>query len=182
MEHKKLQSALESVLFVSGEPVKKNKIAKILDIKKEELEQLLEDLQRRYAESESGLMLLAKNEEIQMVSRAENVEFVEKMVKNELADSLSSASLEVLSIIAYRGPISKPEIEAIRGVNCNYTVRNLLMRGLVNRLDNPNDSRGYVYEISFEFLKKLGIENVEKLPQYDILSKDEKVTDIINKE
>lgn len=181
MEAEKIQSIVESLLFVSGDPVSFVKIAKITGATKEELEKISIKLEEKYAQPESGLMLLAKKDALQIVSRGENVEFVEQLVKNELSDSLSGASLEVLSIIAYRGPLSKVEIEAIRGVNCNYTLRNLLMRGLILRLDNPRDLRGYVYEVSFDFLKKLGIERVEKLPQYDILSKDEKVEEIINK-
>ncbi|KKQ40457.1 MAG: Segregation and condensation protein B [Candidatus Moranbacteria bacterium GW2011_GWC2_37_73] len=116
------------------------------------------------------LSLLVKGEEVQLVSNPENAEFIEGLVKSELQDSLSNAAMEVVSIIAYRGPISKTEIEAIRGVNCAYTLRNLLLRGLIERNDNPNDSRGYVYAITFDFLKKLGIESVKNLPEYGILS------------
>lgn len=182
MEQAQIQSIVESLLFVSGEAVGIIRLMKIADATKEEVENALETLTEKYAAPESGLMLLRKNDAVQLVSHPQNSQFVEQLVKNELADSLSGASLEVLSIIAYRGPISKVEIEAIRGVNCNYTVRNLLMRGLISRLDNPNDARGYVYEISFEFLKKLGIERVEKLPDYAILAKDERVDNVINKD
>lgn len=182
METVKLQSSIESLLFASGSPVKKSKLAKICGVESARLEEGLATLAQKYAQDESGLLLISKGEEVQLVTRAENAQLVEQLVKNELADSLSAAALEVLSVIAYRGPVSKPEIEAIRGVNCNYTVRSLLMRGLIVRLDNPNDSRGYVYEISFDFLKKLGLESVEKLPQYDILSKDMRVQEVINKE
>jgi len=125
-------------------------------------------------------VLLQKGEEIQLATNPENVGFVEQLVKNELADSLSTAALEVVSIIAYRGPITKTEIEMIRGVNCSYTLRNLGLRGLIERSDNPRDNRGYVYSISFDFLKKLGIEGVEKLPEYDILSKDERMSSILS--
>lgn len=182
MEADKTQSIIESLLFVSGEPVSLKKIINVTGLNKEEIQESIKALAKRYEDSCSGLMLLEKKEELQLVSKADNVGFVEKLIKNELQDSLSGASLEVLSIIAYRGPVSKTEIEAIRGVNCSYTVRNLLMRGLIERNDNPNYSRGYVYEISFDFLKKIGLESVEKLPQYDILSKDERVEDVINKE
>ena len=180
MEQKKLQSIVESVLFVSGEPVKKSKLLKITGVSIEEIEIALAALLEKYSQASSGLMLLSKGEEIQLVSRAENASHVENLVKSELADALSPAALEVVSIIAYRGPISKTEIEAIRGVNCSYTVRNLLLRGLIERSDNPRDSRGYVYQISFDFLKKLGMSDVKKLPDYDILSKDERIGSIIN--
>jgi segregation and condensation protein B len=182
MENDKLISVLESILFVSGEPVKKSKLLKILAIENEKLEEVLKIVGEKYQSLQGGLTLLSKGEELQLVSKAENAEFVESLVKNELQDALSNAAMEVVSIIAYRGPISKAEIEAIRGVNCAYTLRNLLLRGLIERNDNPNDSRGYVYVISFDFLKKLGVEDVKKLPEYGILSVDERINSIIPKE
>lgn len=182
MEKNKLISVLESILFVNGEPIKKLKLAKILSVENEEMENALTELREKYANPQSGLVLIEKGEEIQIASDPENVAFVEKLMKNELQDSLSNAAMEVVSIIAYRGPISKNEIEAIRGVNCSYTLRNLLLRGLIERNDNPRDSRGFVYVISFEFLKKLGIDGVKKLPEYDILSVDERINSIIPKE
>ncbi|MDD5396513.1 MAG: SMC-Scp complex subunit ScpB [Candidatus Moranbacteria bacterium] len=182
MEQEKLMAIIESVLFVSGEPVKRGKLAKVAAVEVEKLDLAIEALRQRYDLVGSGLSLLVKGDELQLVTKAENGDFVEKLVKNELQDALSTAAMEVVSIIAYRGPISKTEIEAIRGVNCSYTLRNLLLRGLIERGDNPRDSRGYVYVISFDFLKKLGVESVKKLPEYDILSVDERINSIIPQE
>lgn len=182
MEQEKLQSAVESILFVSGEPVRKSKLAKILAEKIEEVEKALIALGEKYSQPASGLMLLEKGDEVQLVSNPQNAHHVEQLVRNELQDSLSNAALEVVSIVAYRGPIAKSEIEAIRGVNCSYTLRNLLLRGLIERNDNPRDNRGYVYSVSFDFLKKLGVGDVKKLPQYDILSVDERINSVIAKE
>jgi segregation and condensation protein B len=182
MEKDKLISIIESILFVSGEPVKKNKLVKILAVEIEQLEEALIVIAEKYKNVQSGLQLTMKGDELQLVSNPENSDFIESLVKSELQDSLSNAAMEVVSIIAYRGPISKTEIEAIRGVNCAYTLRNLLLRGLIERNDNPNDSRGYVYAITFDFLKKLGIEDVKKLPEYAILSVDERINSIITKE
>ncbi len=179
METEKIISAIESVLFVSGEPIKLAKIAKVLGLEKAEVEKGLESLQEKYTNAQSGLSLIRKGDEVQLVSRAENAQFVEQLMKSELQDALSPAALEVVSIIAYRGPISKPEIEAIRGVNCNYTLRNLLLRGLIERSDNPRDSRGYVYGISFEFLKKMGVDDVKKLPDYATLSVDARINSVV---
>ena len=178
MEENKLQSSIESILFASGEPVKLLKLVKILSIEKKEIEKVLIALNEKYADEKSGLALLRKGEEIQLVSKAENAAAVESLVKSELADSLSNAAMEVVSIIAYRGPISKVEIEQIRGVNCAYTLRNLLLRGLIERNDNIRDNRGYVYVISFDFLKKLGITDVKKLPEYGTLSVDSRISAI----
>ncbi|MEI7890884.1 MAG: SMC-Scp complex subunit ScpB [bacterium] len=182
MEKDNLISVLESLLFVTGEPIKKAKLLGILGIEMEQLDEALQALMEKYKNAQSGITLFSKGEEIQLVSSPENGEFVEILLKNEMQDALSPAAMEVASIIAYRGPISKTEIEAIRGVNCAYTLRSLLLRGLIERNDNPGDSRGYVYAISFDFLKKLGVENVNNLPEYDILSKDERINSIISKE
>jgi segregation and condensation protein B len=182
MEKDQLQSIIESLLFVSGDPVKISKIVKITNEKQEYIEEILLIMADEYLKGSRGLMLFKKNDEVQLVSKPENASFVEQLVKNELQDSLSSAALEVVSIIAYRGPISKTEIESIRGVNCSYTLRNLLLRGLIQRGDNPRDNRGFVYSITFDFLKKLGIANVEKLPEYGILSVDERIGSIIDQQ
>jgi len=179
METQQLKSIIESLLFVSGEPLKTSKIAKIAEAKKEEVAEAIKELVEDYADNKRGMILLQKSEEIQLATNPDNVSFVEQLVKNELADSLSPAALEVVSIIAYRGPITKTEIEMIRGVNCSYTLRNLGLRGLIERSDNPCDSRGYVYSISLDFLKKLGIEGVEKLPEYATMSKDDRISSII---
>lgn len=175
MEKEKLKSVIESILFVNGDPIKISRISKITSVAKEEVIICLQKLAEEYVNSKRGFRIFKKDEEIQLVSSPDNIEFVEQLVKNELQDSLSAAALEVVSIVAYRGPISKSEIEAIRGVNCSYTLRNLLMRGLIERENNPMDSRGFLYKISFDFLKKLGISEVEKLPKYAILSKDERI-------
>lgn len=181
MEKNKIMSVIESVLFVSGEPVKLAKLGKILSLKIEEIESSLKFLEEKYASPDCGLMLLKKGQEIQLASKSENTEFVENLVKSELTDSLSAAAMEVVSIIAYRGPISKAEIEQIRGVNCSYTLRNLLLRGLIERNDNPRDNRGYVYVITFDFLKKLGVNEVKNIPEYATLSVDSRINSLLEK-
>ena len=175
-----MKSAIESLLFISGEPMKITKIAKIIEVSKEDIENALMLLTGDYSTQKRGITIIKKEDEAQMATSPENASFVDKVVKSDLQESLSNASLEVLSIIAYRGPISRAEIEAIRGVNCTYTVRNLLMRGLIERIDNPKDLRGYVYKISFEFLKKLGIDSVDKLPSYEELSKDSRIESVVD--
>ena len=179
MEIEKIKSAIESLLFISGEPMKISKLAKIIEVSKEDVENALMILVGDYSSQNRGITIIRKEDEVQMATSPDNAGFVDKVVKSDLQESLSNASLEVLSIIAYRGPISRTEMEAIRGVNCTYTLRNLMMRGLIERIDNPKDLRGYVYKISFEFLKKLGIDGVSKLPDFDVLSKDERIESII---
>lgn len=179
MDKQKLKSAIESLLFVSGEPISTARLAKMTGCKKPEIDEAIATLAGECETQGRGVGLIRNGDEVQMASNPENAVFVDKLIKGELQESLSSAALEVISIIAYRGPISRANIESIRGVNCSFTIRNLLMRGLVERLDNPSDSRSYLYSISFDFLKKLGIENVTDLPEYDTLSKDERVESVV---
>ena len=181
MDQEKLKSIVESLLFVSGEPLSIAKIAKITEAQAEEVESCIALLQAEYTNSKRGIVIMRKEQEVQMATDRENASVIDKMVKSEIQENLSRAGLEVLSIIAYRGPISRIEVEAIRGVNCSFTVRSLLMRGLLERIENPKDNRGYLYKISFDFLKKLGVDSVEKLPDYETLSKDDRIDSIIGK-
>jgi len=180
MELEKIKSAVESLLFISGEPMKISKISKIIEVPKGDVENALMILTGDYSSQKRGITILRKENEVQMATSPDNAEYVDRIVKSDLQEALSNAALEVLSIIAYRGPVSRMEIEAVRGVNCTYTLRNLLMRGLVERIDNPKDLRGYLYKISFEFLKKLGIDNVNKLPDFKNLNKDSRIESVMN--
>lgn len=178
MELEKTKSVIESLLFISGEPIKISKLSKIIEVSREDVENALMILQSEYS-SGRGISIIRKEDEVQMATHPDNSSFVDKIVKSDLQEALSNASLEVLSIIAYRGPVTRTDIEAIRGVNSTYTLRNLMMRGLVERIENQKDLRGYVYKISFDFLKKLGVDDVKKLPDFENLSKDEKINSII---
>lgn len=179
MELNKLKSIIESLLFISGEPVAISKLVKAASAPKPEVENALMMLQGEYSSAGRGFAIIKKDEEVQMVTNPANASFVNQFIKSEPQDTISRAALEVLSIIAYRSPISRAEIEAVRGVNCSFTLRSLLMRGLIERIENPKDTRGYLYKVSFEFLKKLGMSDIENLPDFAILSKDERIDSII---
>ena len=179
METEKIKSIAESLLFFAGEQVKIKTLAKIIGASVAETENALMMLEQDYA-SGRGLTLTRLREEVQINTHPDCAEYIEKMSKQEIQQGLSKAAVEVLSIVAYRGPITRSSIEAIRGVNCSYTLRSLLMRGLVERLENPSDSRGYIYQISFDFLRKLGLNRPEDLPDFADLSRDKRVDSILN--
>lgn len=178
MEIEKLKSIIESVLFVSGEPVKISKIAKIAEVKTPEVENALMILSGEYAQNR-GMIIIEKDGFVQMATSPENAGIISDLIKSEIQENLSQPALEILSIVAYRGPITRAGIESIRGVNCSFTLRTLLMRGLLERVDNPKDGRGYLYKVSMEFLKKLGLESAKKLPDWETLSQDSRIENIM---
>jgi segregation and condensation protein B len=174
------EAQLESILFISGEPVAFKQLEKVLDISREELSVVIEKLSTRYKEdTSSAFMLVTHKETLQLTTKAELRELIDLITKSTLQESLSKAQLEVLAIISYRGPISRTEIEAIRGVNCSYTLRALLLRELIERDGNPENLRGYVYTLSNQFLLSLGVASSEELPDFDQLSQDKRLTEVI---
>lgn len=181
MKQKTLQSIVETVLFANGDPVAIDRLAEVLEVELSEVESAIDDLTKKYNLPESGLALVVKDASVQLVTRPDNAEYVEKLLRIATQETLSKAALEVLSVIAYRGPISRTDIEAIRGVNCSVTLRNLLMRELIERKTSSEDAREYLYTISFEFLKSIGLGSVSEMPNYDMLSKDERADAMIQK-
>ena len=127
-------------------------------------------------------MLILHRDQVELATKKEHLHLVETFTKSFLQESLSKAALEVLAIVAYRAPISRSSIEAIRGVNCSFTIRNLLLRGLIEREENPEDAREYVYHPSFALLEKLGMSSKEHLPDYAALAHDERVEALVEKE
>lgn len=176
-------AALESLLFISGEPLSFGRLAKILEISEDEADASIRALSEKYAQdTEHGLMLIVKDRKAELATKPENAIFIETLTKSSLQENLSKAALEVLSIIAYRTPITRVEIESIRGVNCSFTLRNLLLRDLIERQGNPADARGYVYLPTFRFLESLGLRNIGELPDYAALSQDERLKMVLEED
>lgn len=165
-----LKSALEALFFAHGDPMPLKKISAILGRKEGEINLWLEELKNDY--QDRGLTLMEKNGEWQLGTNPEYTPYVEKLVKSEFSEELSRAGLETIAIVAYQGPLTRAEIEFIRGVNSSFTLRNLLLRGLVERIENPKDARSYLYRVSFEFLKYLGLGGVEGLPRFAEFKKE----------
>jgi len=166
-----LKSIIESILFSVGEPITIEKLVKVVSKNKDIVEKTIQELENDYQKEERGLEIIRKKNKVQLVSAPKNSKYIEKLIKDEIQEDLTPACLEALAIIAYKGPISRAEIEEIRGVNSSYILRNLLIRGLIERKGHPEDARAYVYEISFDFLRKLGLKTIEELPEYNKLNK-----------
>lgn len=176
-----IKSVLEALLFVSGEPISFSSLEKVMGKDSAFLKTEAEKLAEEYKERNSGLRIIFQDNKVQMVTAGENSEIVEKLLKIDIEGELSRSAIETISIIAYRGPISRAEIDDIRGVNTSFTLRQLAIRGLIEKIDNPNDARAYLYQISFDFLRHLGIEKVEDLPKFNELRQRELVSEEIVK-
>ena len=171
-----LTSQIESILFVSNKPLSAKQLAKFTRATEPEVSMALQELAQIRANS--GVVLLDNGSEYQLATHSENGEIVKDFLNSDLRESLTDATTEVLAIIAYRQPISKAEIESIRGVNSQYSLRSLLMRGLIEKIPNPNDARGSLYQITTEFLQQLGITSINDLPEFESLVANIKLPDI----
>ena len=174
-----LPSHLESILLVSGKPLTTRQLGRICSRGKEEVEVVVESLKEKYNREDSGIWILQNREEVQMGINPKNSELVKELAKEEINSELTRPQLETLTVIAYRGPISKLELETIRGVNCGLILRNLLIKGLIEvKEDKIIDNN--IYNISLEFMKHLGITTVEDLPEYIKLNKREELAEVLN--
>ncbi len=169
MEQKNLSAIVESILFVYGEPLGIKRLAAIAQASEEEIRLALGELAKNLGGR--GLILLEKDNAWQLGTDPAAAPYIEQLARDQFGEELSRAALETLAIIAYKGPLGRSDIEYIRGVNSSFTLRALTMRGLVERTENPKDSRGFLYGVSMDFLKHLGLSRMEDLPHYEELSR-----------
>ncbi len=160
-----LKSQIESLLFVALKPLGVKELAAFIKASEADLEQALEGLAADYISQDSGLALVKNAGRYQLTTASGSAEAVKTFLQDETSGELSQPSLETLTIIAYRGPIAKLELERIRGVNCSLILRNLLLRGLIEeKLDRASDSP--VYTVTHDFVRWLGLTALDNLPEY----------------
>ena len=164
---KSLVAKIEAVLFVHGEPLKVKRLASLTGASEAQVEKALEDLKNSLSDENRGLDLMKNKDEVQLVTATELTNIVEKLTKEELDTKLTPAALETLSIIAYLGPCTRALIDFIRGVNSAFMLRSLMVRGLVERREDKQKTGGYIYQITFDFLKHMGVSSPEELPEYE---------------
>lgn len=174
-----LLGQVESILFVASKPLSPKDIARALGKQEVDIEEILVTLSMKYNTAESGIHLLQSGHEYQMASNPANAGVVERFVTDEIAGELTKAQLETLTVVAYRGPITRPELEEIRGVNCALILRNLLIRGLIEEEDQA-DKIGVTYRLSLAALRHVGVDSVVALPEYDTLHAHPHVEAILN--
>lgn len=167
-------SAIESLLFVCGEPMKLKDIANILECSSKYTKQLIDEMSEMYSKDDKrGIKIVCINESYQLVTKPENSEFVQKILKTNSRQSLSQASLETLAIVAYKQPITRVDIDEIRGVKSDSAIQKLLERNLIReigRLEVPG--RPILYSTTEEFLKQFDLKNVRELPSLEDIIND----------
>ena len=168
MNNQLLQEHIEALLFTLGTLSRKELIQK-LAVSSEELEEALVNLAT--ARQGSGIVLVDDGKMLELRASSGSGELIEKVRKEEYAQGIGRAGLEALAAILYRGPLTRSEIDFIRGVNSTQTLRTLAMRGLVRKVPNPKDERSFLYEPTTEALSHLGLSRLSELPEYDSIRK-----------
>ena len=158
-----LKSLIESILFVAGRPVTAKELQKATGRPADEVVAALLELQAE--RKDSGIVILEQGEKYLMSSNAENSQAVKDFLNTDLREKLTDAAIETLAIITYKQPVSRAEIESIRGVNSQYTIRLLAMRGLIEKAVHK-DNRSNYYQTTHEFLQHMGIKNIKDLPEF----------------
>lgn len=165
--HTNTSARIEAVLFVAASPVSAAQIAETLGVSMREVEQALAELQQQY--DGRGLSIQCYSGRYQMTTAADLAADVEKFLGLELTTRLSRAAIETMAIIAYRQPITRPGIDAIRGVSSDGVIKSLLSRGLiqeVGRAEGPG--RPILFSTTVDFLQHFGLNSLEQLPPYEV--------------
>ena len=169
-----IKAAIEAMLFVSGEPISLRDIAVNLEVTPKNIEEILGEMILEYEMSERGIKLISVNGLYQLVTKAEYGDYIQKLLKKNKRQSLSQASLESLAIVAYKQPITRIDIDEIRGVKSESAIQRLIEKDLikeVGRLDVPG--RPILFGTTEEFLRQFGLNDLKELPSLDAFGVDE---------
>ncbi len=165
MERKKQEAILEAILFTMGDSVEVSRLAAVIEEDVKKTRQILLDMAERYREEERGIELIELENSFQLCTRGEMYEYLVKIAKVPRKLSLTDTLLETLSIIAYKQPVTRLEIERIRGVSCDHAVNKLIEYNLIHevgRLDAPG--RPLLFGTTEQFLRSFGVKSLEDLP------------------
>ena len=165
MDKRELKAVIEALLFIWGEPLSIKDISSILEIEDKEVKNIIDEMVDEFNYNRRGLEITRINNSYQLSTRPEHYPWISKLSKEKDSKNLSNAALETLSIIAYRQPITRNEIETIRGVRCDKALETLLNRDLIEekgRLERTG--RPIIYGTTNEFLRYFGLEDLDELP------------------
>ncbi len=162
-ESSDIKLVLESLLFVADEPVTVGQLATVMECSPSVVERALTALSEEYAQR--GLRLQRKGRRVQLVTAPEMAPFVERFLGLQLSGKLSAAALETLAIVAYQQPVTRAQIEAVRGVSSDGVLRTLVGKGLIEAVGRLEQAgRPILYGTTFEFLQHFGLSDLAELP------------------
>ena len=165
---KTIKSAFESMMFTWGEPLDAKTAADVFDITKNEAYEYFKELQTEYEQEGRGIVIREVNGAFQFVTREENADYIEPLCTPVKAKRLSQSALEVLAIVAYKQPVTKGEIEAIRGIKCDRVMEGLMNKNLVEAVGRSEAvGRPVLYGTTDTFLKNFGFASIKELPEID---------------
>lgn len=163
-------AALEAALFAYGEPMPRKALTDLLQLSPDAVDALISEYKAALeGDMRRGLTILDQGHRVQLVTKPEISGIISALFKAEVAEELTPAALETLSLITYFGPLSRAKLEYVRGVNSAFTLRNLLIRGLVERTPEPGRANSYQYRASADLLRHLGVRAPEDLPDFEKL-------------
>jgi segregation and condensation protein B len=160
-----ISNGIEAILFWKGEPMSRKRLAEVLKVGQIEINEAVDKVKENL--KDRGIVLLEKDNDLMLGTAPELSELIGELQKEELNKDLSKASLETLSIILYKNGVNRSEIDYIRGVNSSFILRALSIRGLVDKVIDPDDSRRFVYKPSFNLLSYMGVKSLNELPEYN---------------
>lgn len=174
MERQKAKAILEAVLFTMGEAVEIDRLATVIEEDKKATTELLQEMKGQYETEERGITLIEIEDSVQLCTRGDLYEYLIKIAKTPRKYVITDTLLETLSIIAYKQPVTRLEIERIRGVSCDHAVNRLVEFGLikeVGRMDAPG--RPLLFGTTEEFLRNFGVKSLEDLPELNAVQLEE---------
>ena len=166
--NKTMKSAIESMMFVWGEPLNIKDVADIFNVEKKEVYEACKELQQEYEQEGRGIVIREVNKSFQFVTRAENLDYIERLCTPTRRRRLSQSALETLAIIAYKQPVTKGEIESIRGIRSDRVIEGLAAKKLVAEIGRAETvGRPILYGTTDEFLKQFGFKSLKELPEIE---------------
>lgn len=162
-----LIAKIESILFVAAEPLSFKKLSEILGVDIKTTKLSLEEFAQSLQSQQRGVRVLEHEGEVQLVSAPKYAPFIERLVQAIKNESLTQAAREVIAIVGYLGPVQKHMIDEIRGVDCSAILKNLLLKGIIDRREDPHDHRTHIYSLHANALRHLGIGHQRELPEFN---------------
>jgi segregation and condensation protein B len=162
----RLKGIIEGILFAAGDPISIKEISEIIGIEIKHAKKIIKEMMKDYEKELRGICLIEFNDKIQLTTKVEYSSYIKKLVKAESRQNLSQAALETLALIAYKQPITKSEIDDIRGVRSDRAIATLFERNLIREAGRLEATgRPILYSTTDDFLKYFGFKNIKELPE-----------------